>query len=275
MSNIIPFLFNAQGKTHEVRAVVIDGEDCFVGNDICSVLGYANHSDAISKHCRGVAKRYPILDNLGRMQETRVLTEGDVLRLIVKSTLPAAIEFERWVFEEVLPTIRKTGSYRVDTPSVDQSRLNGALAIAECYTRLLRPAPSSQVAMLANIAKDYGISPAFLPSYVVDAAPDSNAGSSMETKSLTELLKEHKVAGGPAKFNEQLAQAGFIREVTRKSSSAPSGTKTFWSITDAGLRYGKNLTSPQNPRESAPRWYVERFSELHSAVMERVAEAQQ
>ena len=59
----------------------------------------------------GWQKLHPILDSLGRTQEVRVLTEPDVLRLIVSSTLPAAERFEKWVFEEVLPSIRKTGQY--------------------------------------------------------------------------------------------------------------------------------------------------------------------
>jgi prophage antirepressor-like protein len=67
----------------------------------------------MGNHCRGVAKRYPISDSLGRTQEVRVLGEPDVLRLIVNCSLPAAQEFERLVFEEILPTIRKTGSYSV------------------------------------------------------------------------------------------------------------------------------------------------------------------
>ena len=87
------------------------GEPGFVGKDVCDRLGYANHNDAIGKHCRGVAIRYPIPDALGRDQDTRILTEPDVLRLIVSSSLPDAQEFERWVFEEVLPSIRRTGQY--------------------------------------------------------------------------------------------------------------------------------------------------------------------
>jgi len=70
----------------------------------------------MNKHCRGVAKRYPITDALGRAQEVRILSEPDVLRLIVRSKLPEAEAFERWVFEEVLPSIRKSGGYMVAAP---------------------------------------------------------------------------------------------------------------------------------------------------------------
>lgn len=107
MSSLIPLQFGAAA----IRVVEIDGEPWFVGKDVCEALGYVNTTDAMSKHCRGVAKRYPILDSLGRTQEARVLNEANVLRLIVNSNLPAAEKFEAWVFEEVLPTIRRTGSY--------------------------------------------------------------------------------------------------------------------------------------------------------------------
>ena len=88
MSSITPFKFQ---DSVEVRTVTDDGgEVLFVGKDVCKALGYSNHNDAMNDHCRGVAKRYPILDSLGRTQEARVLTEADVLRLIVNSKLPAA-----------------------------------------------------------------------------------------------------------------------------------------------------------------------------------------
>lgn len=102
-------VFSFEG--HEVRTVVDNKEVYFVGRDICQRLGYTNESKAMNDHCRGVTKRYPIVDNLGRTQEVRVLTQSDVLRLIVNSHLPEAQKFEAWVFEEVLPTILKKGSY--------------------------------------------------------------------------------------------------------------------------------------------------------------------
>ena len=95
------------------NVILIDGNPHFVGKEICDALGYKNHNDAMNDHCRGVAKRYPIADALGRVQETRIISEPDMLRLIVNSKLPSAQEFEAWVFEDVLPSIRKTGRYGV------------------------------------------------------------------------------------------------------------------------------------------------------------------
>ena len=93
-----------------VRTIKIEGELWFVGKDVAEILGYANPSKALGDHCKGVAKRYP-LETPGGMQELRIISEPDMLRLVVNSNLPSAERFERWVFEEVLPSIRKTGTY--------------------------------------------------------------------------------------------------------------------------------------------------------------------
>ncbi|SDR52806.1 Rha family transcriptional regulator [Paraburkholderia tuberum] len=160
----------------------------------------------------------------------------------------------------------------VAVPAVAASKLAGAIAIAECFTRLLKPSASCQMAMLAHIAKDYGIEPTFLPAYAIDAAPDATGGSSMLTKPLTELLIEHGIKIRPRTYNPLLADAGFLAERTRKSTSshAIDGIKKFWVVTDEGLRFGKNVTHPNCPRETQPHWYVERFAEMHSIVSARL-----
>ena len=105
-----------------MRALQINGEPYFVGKDVAATLGYVDMTNAMKQHCRGVAKHHPIADALGRMQETRLLSEPDVLRLIVNSKLPAAERFERWVFEEVLPSIRRSGGCVVDLGDPAQLR---------------------------------------------------------------------------------------------------------------------------------------------------------
>lgn len=122
-SSITPFQF----ESHAVRVLTDEtGEPLFVGKDVCVALGYADHTNAMKQHCRGVVKRHPITDSLGRTQEVRVLSEPDVLRLIVSSHLPEAEKFERWVFEEVLPSIRKTGAYVAPGASADAAPLVGS-----------------------------------------------------------------------------------------------------------------------------------------------------
>jgi len=103
---ITPFAFDSAN----IRVIAIDGTPWFVGRDVAEALGYKDHNTAMRDHCKGVRKSHP-LPTAGGTQDTRILAESDVLRLIVGSTLPAAERFERWVFEDVLPAIRRTGAY--------------------------------------------------------------------------------------------------------------------------------------------------------------------
>lgn len=96
----------------EPVATIIDGNGniLFCAKHVAKALGYTNTNDAIKRHCKGVVKRYP-LQTSGGIQETIFITEGDVYRLIASSKLPAAIEFEHWLFDEVVPSIRRHGGY--------------------------------------------------------------------------------------------------------------------------------------------------------------------
>jgi putative antirepressor-phage associated len=96
----------------EIRIVEIEGKPFFCGSDVAKALGYSEPHKAVARHCRDDGmKRTPIADSLGRVQETVFIPEGDLYRLIVSSKLPTAEKFERWVFDEVLPSIRKHGGY--------------------------------------------------------------------------------------------------------------------------------------------------------------------
>ena len=92
--------------------LVIDGKEYFPATACAKVLGYKEPEKAIRTHCKGVSE----LDTPtpGGNQKKRFIPEGDLYRLIVRSQLPAAERFERWVFDEVLPSIRKHGLFAVD-----------------------------------------------------------------------------------------------------------------------------------------------------------------
>ena len=96
----------------ELGIMLINGKEYFPATQCAKVLGYANPRKAVLDHCRedGVTK-CDVIDKLGRTQEMKFINEGNLYRLIVSSKLPSAERFERWVFDEVLPSIRQTGSY--------------------------------------------------------------------------------------------------------------------------------------------------------------------
>ncbi len=93
----------------ELGVMLIDGKEYFPANQCASILGYAVPKDAITRHCKGALKRR--LPTNGGVQEVKLIPEGDLYRLIVSSKLPQAEKFERWVFDEVLPSIRRNGGY--------------------------------------------------------------------------------------------------------------------------------------------------------------------
>ena len=104
----------------QLRMIFIDGKQYFMASDVAKALGYVRPNDAVSQHCRATVKHsIPIS---GKEQEVNFIPEGDVYRLIIRSKLPKAEEFERWVFDEVLPTIRKQGYYTADNNKNDETK---------------------------------------------------------------------------------------------------------------------------------------------------------
>lgn len=102
----------------EVRTLEEGGKVLFCASDVAKALGYSNPRDAISRHCRGVVKHDGVSVTTNQYgvateqkSEMSFIPEGDVYRLIARSKLPTAERFERWVFDEVLPSIRKNGGY--------------------------------------------------------------------------------------------------------------------------------------------------------------------
>lgn len=93
----------------EIRTMEIGGKTYFVANDVAKALGYKRPADAVTTHCKGSVKYRYLTD--GGEQELKVIPEGDIYRLISRSKLPSAERFETWVFDEVLPSIRKNGGY--------------------------------------------------------------------------------------------------------------------------------------------------------------------
>ena len=110
-------IFNSE-EFGDIRTAEIDGKPYFVGTDVAKALGYNNPRDAVSRHCKGVVKRDTPTSS--GIQSMSYINEGDLYRLIMKSKLPSAEKFESWVMDEVLPTIRKTGSYQKPLTTVEQ-----------------------------------------------------------------------------------------------------------------------------------------------------------
>lgn len=116
----------------EIRTLNEKGKTLFCAKDVAAALGYKDTTNAIKQHCRGVVKRH-LTDKLGRQQETNFIPEGDIYRLAARSELPGAEQFESWIFDEVLPSIRRRGAYAMpqsgrDKQALAEAKLNNSRA---------------------------------------------------------------------------------------------------------------------------------------------------
>ena len=237
----------------KIRTVEVDGEIYFFATDIAKALGYSNPHDAILKHCRWVAKReVPHPQSKTKIMEVNVIPEGDLYRLIGHSELPNAQKFESWVFDEVLPSIRKTGQYstnRFEIPLKEQ------VESLEVVASMLRMNDVSKLVMLENFYGSYNIPTDFLPKYVK---------AERLTSSLSSLLEKNGCEMKAVAFNKMLVEQGYLEE--RERASSRCGVKKFKSVTEKGLKYGQNQVNPKNPKETQPLWYEDSFMELYCTV---------
>lgn len=118
----------------EIRTIEEDGKVLFCGSDVAKALGYgSNPQDAIRRHCKeDGCVNHAVTDKLGRLQNTKFINEGNLYRLITHSKLPSAERFESWVFDEVLPSIRKNGGYIAGQETLNDDELMAkALLVAQ------------------------------------------------------------------------------------------------------------------------------------------------
>ena len=138
-----------------IRTEIIDNNVWFCAKDVCEALGYANHHDTMNQHCRerGTMKR-PTPSSRG-VQEMKFINEGNLYRLILKSRLPSAKKFESWVCDEVLPSIRKTGTYTTAQKRVikQESEDFDVMRLLRTVDSLLLPGDKQSIAAQLGVSR--------------------------------------------------------------------------------------------------------------------------
>jgi prophage antirepressor-like protein len=223
-----------------VRVVTIDGEPWWVVNDVCAVLGYSNPRDAAERHCKGVVKR-DTLQTAGGPQELRVISEPDLYRLVIGSTLPAAERFERWVMEEVLPSIRRSGAFLPDLPRTLPDALRAYAA--EIETR--EAAQAALAAARPKIEFYDQVTGSRDTVDMKDAAKLLNAG--MGRTKLYEFLRDHGVLMSDNVPYQAFIDRGYFRVIESRYQT-PDGEihirkKTV--VYQRGLDYIRRLISKE------------------------------
>lgn len=128
-------IFNS-ARFGEIRTIEEKGKIYFCGKDVATALGYAIPRKAIADHCKakGVLKRNTLTG--GGRQELSFIDEGNLYRLITHSKLPDAEKFESWVFDEVLPSIRKTGGYGLREKNIEIREQNARIRTAQLLFKI-------------------------------------------------------------------------------------------------------------------------------------------
>lgn len=192
----------------EIRTIEENGKVLFCGSDIARALGYSNLYDAINRHCKveGVVKREGVSITTNQYgvstkqtTEMKFITEGNVYRLITHSKLPTAQKFESWVFDEILPSIRKHGAYMTD------DTLEKALSSPDFLIQLatkLKEEQAKRAELEEQIEKD---KPKVLFAQAVETAH-----TSILIGDLAKILKQNGVDVGQKRLFERLRSEGFL-----------------------------------------------------------------
>ena len=188
----------------DLRTIEENGKVLFCGKDVAESLGYARPRDAISDHTKGAVKRR-ILTNGGE-QEMSFIPEGDVYRLIAHSKLPKAQEFESWVFDEVLPTIRKHGAY------MTEQTLEDALTSPDFLIRLATQLKEEQEARRALEAENAAQAQQIAEDApkVVFANAVATSKSSILVGDLAKLLRQNGIEMGQKRLFAWLRDNGYL-----------------------------------------------------------------
>ena len=146
MSNVIPFQF----ENNSIRVITDDnGEPWFNAKEVCDVLGYGNPHQALSTHIdEDDLQKLEVIDNIGRKQKANHVNESGLFALIFGSTKDEAKRFKRWVTHDVLPSIRKTGSYTAQQP---QNSITDMLQIGNAVAQIKGVNPSLAMACTLDV----------------------------------------------------------------------------------------------------------------------------
>lgn len=118
-------------ESREVRTVMRDGEPWFVLKDVCRVLDIADHKVVARRLEKDEVCQIPLADSMGRKQDTTIINESGLYNVILRSDKPEAKPFRKWVTAEVLPSIRRTGSYSTDQTLPDSQKAYQLVVEAE------------------------------------------------------------------------------------------------------------------------------------------------
>lgn len=225
-------------------------EPVFCATDVCTALGYSNGRKAVADHVDkdDVTKRDTI-DSLGRTQQLTYVTESGLYALIFGSKQERAKEFKRWVTNDVLPSIHRTGFY-TSTAVPPQPTLADKIRTAKFLASFLNLNGASKLAIAKSIADPLGLP---TPDYVMNEKTVHAA---------KDLLATHGIKMTSAAFNKLLEAKGIVERMTRPGKG---GKVHSWVVIPKKYEvFGQNARNEHAQNQTQALWYDDKFSELIS-----------
>lgn len=218
MTDLIPFDFDGQA----VRVVTIDGEPWFVLADLTRTLGLTQfRTDRLEGE---VIRSHPIADRLGRMQQWTIVSEPGMYEVVIRSDKPGAARFRRWITSEVLPSIRRTGSYSSTPALTDAEIVHQALQITSRQVEAL----TAQVVELTPRAA--------VADHLLNASGDMEVGDAAKTLarsgaaigrtrlfSLLDSLGWTYRSGGVRHISQRAIEAGYLAALPKSHYHPKTG----------------------------------------------------
>lgn len=194
----------------EVRVTRLNGEAMFVANDIAASLGYSNPQKAVREHCKGVNEIDTPTN--GGIQRMKYIKQPDVFRLIMRSKLPKAEQYQDWVMEEVLPEIHNTGGFIISTPSDTEADIMAkALLIAQSTIE------KNKRKILQLEEENIKQAPKVLFANAV-----SSSCSSILIGDLAKLIRQNGIETGQRRLFEWMRCNGYLIRQTGESYNMPT-----------------------------------------------------
>lgn len=185
----------------------------------------------------------------------KYLTEEQLYDFMLECKTEKCKPFRKWITHEVLPKIRKTGTYSTKDKYISEiDRAKAELSLVEVTAKLLNLNDSSKLALATNVYENHNIPTNLLPQYTK---------SKGRILPISDLLKKNYINMSAIAFNKLLIEKGILKECARKTSNG--GNKKFKMLVDT--EWGENLVNPKCPKETQPMYYQDKFSELLKIVL--------